>query len=101
MKTQTQPIPVAIIVRVSTSKQVNSRQLHELQAVADAKGWQVVEICKETVSGSADIGDRTGLQRAQELAAGGKIKKVLVHEVSRVARRPSVAHTFVEELEAH
>jgi len=101
MKTEAAPLPVAIIVRVSTSKQETSRQLHELQAIADSKGWQVVEICRETVSGSADLEERTGLQRAQELAAAGKIKKVLVHEVSRVARRSSVAHAFVEVLEGH
>src|SRR5207253_6336220 len=29
----------------------------------------------------------------------GKIKKVLVHEISRVARRNSVTHAFVEMLE--
>ena len=43
---------------------------------------------------------RQGLQRVQELAAAGKIKKVLVHEISRVARRNSVAHHFVEALES-
>jgi len=101
MKTNAQPVPVAIIVRVSTSKQENSRQLHELKAVADAKGWEVAEVCEETVSGSADLEHRSGLQRALELAAAGKIKKVVVHEVSRVARRSSVAHAFVESLEAH
>ena len=35
----------------------------------------------------------------EELARTGKIKKVLAHEVSRIARRPSVAHAFVETLE--
>ena len=99
MKANTAPLPVAILVRVSTNKQETSRQRHELQAVAEAKGWQVVEVCEETVSGSADKEDRTGLQRAEELAKAGKIKKVLAHEVSRIARRPSVAHNFVETLE--
>lgn len=95
------PVPVAIIVRVSTNKQETTRQLHELQAVAESKGWQVAEVCQETVSGSANIEERPALLRVLELAKTGKIKKVLVHEVSRVARRPSVALTFVEMLEAH
>jgi DNA invertase Pin-like site-specific DNA recombinase len=94
-------VPVAILVRVSTSKQETARQLSELEGHAKSKGWQVVEICQETVSGSADIKDRPALQRILNLAAAGTIKKVLVHEVSRVARRPSVAMTFVEMLEAH
>src|SRR5207248_9069139 len=36
---------------------------------------------------------------SEQLALEGKIKKVLVHEVSRIARRNSVAHRFVETLE--
>lgn len=94
-------IPVAILVRVSTSKQETARQVTELQALAKSKGWQVVEVCEETVSGSANIEDRPALLRVLDLAAQGKVKKVLVHEVSRVARRPSVAMSFVEMLEAH
>ena len=75
--------------------------MNELQTLAKGKGWTVVEVCEETVSGSADIEDRPALLRVLELAETAKIKKVLVHEVSRVARRPSVAMTFVEKLEAH
>jgi DNA invertase Pin-like site-specific DNA recombinase len=101
MKTEAPVVPVAILTRISTNKQENSRQLHELQAVADGKGWQVIELCQETVSGSADIENRPALLRVLELAAAGKIEKVLVHEVSRVARRPSIALAFVEKLETH
>jgi len=93
------PTPAAILVRVSTNKQETQRQKHELQAVAESKGWEVVEVCEETVSGSADREERPGLAWIEELARAGKIKKVLVHEISRVARRPSVAHAFVETLE--
>jgi DNA invertase Pin-like site-specific DNA recombinase len=39
------------------------------------------------------------LRRAEQLALEGKIKKVFVHEVSRIARRNSIAHRFVETLE--
>jgi DNA invertase Pin-like site-specific DNA recombinase len=99
METPVAKIPVAILVRVSTVKQETSRQISELQAYADAKGYEVVEICRETVSGRADEGERLGLQRAEELARSGRIKKVLVHEISRLARKNSVAHRFVETLE--
>jgi DNA invertase Pin-like site-specific DNA recombinase len=92
-------LPVAILVRVSTLKQENDRQISELQAYATAKGFEVVEICEEKVSGNADEVDRHGLHRAEELARAGMIKKVLVHEVSRLARRNSIAHGFIETLE--
>lgn len=90
-------IPVAILVRVSTRKQETDRQISELEAIAKAKGWHVVEIIRESISGSTK--DRAGLKRATQLAREGAIKKVLVHEVSRVARRNSVAHAFVEDLD--
>ncbi|MFZ4764937.1 MAG: recombinase family protein [Roseimicrobium sp.] len=101
-KTTTKAVPVAILVRVSTLKQETARQVSELRAVAKAKGWDVVEVCEELgVSGRADESERHGLQRVEALATEGKIKKVLVHEVSRVARRNSLVHQFVETLEEH
>jgi DNA invertase Pin-like site-specific DNA recombinase len=98
-KTQTKAVPVAILVRVSTMRQETNRQVSELQAYARQKGFRVVEVCRETVSGRANKDERMGLNRAESLAKEGKIKKVLVHEVSRLARRNSVAHDFVETLE--
>ena len=95
------PIPAVILVRVSTVKQDTDRQVTELRAVASSKGWEVVEVLEETVSGRADQSERSGLHRAEELARTGKIKKVLVHEVSRVARRSSLVHSFVEMLESY
>lgn len=92
-------IPVAILVRVSTSKQETKRQVNELTQYAQSKGYLIVEVCKETISGSAGDDEREGLRRVEELAAAGQIQKVLVHEISRLARRNSVAHKFVETLE--
>lgn len=93
------PIPVAILVRVSTNKQEVARQISELEAVAQANGWEVVETLQETISGNANLEDRPALRRIVQLGDTGKIKKLLVHEVSRLSRRPSVALTFVEILE--
>jgi DNA invertase Pin-like site-specific DNA recombinase len=93
--------PVAILIRVSTSRQETARQLTELSDYAAAKGYSVVEVCKETITGDAGSDDRQGLKRVEQLAEAGKIRKVLVHEVSRIARRNSVTHRFVEKLEEH
>jgi len=94
----TTSVPVAILVRVSTQRQQTDRQVAELSEYAKANGYTVVEVCSEVVSGRVGADERTGLQRAEELARRGKIKKVLVHEVSRIARRNSVTHSFVETL---
>lgn len=88
---------VAILVRVSTQKQETDRQIHELTETAKQKGWEVVEVVQEVVSGNAT--ERAGLNRVIELATEKKIQKVLVHEVSRVARKNSTAHQFIERLE--
>ncbi len=92
-------IPVAILVRVSTVKQETARQISELQKYAADKGYGVVEICEEQISGSVDDNERHGLRRVEQLAREGRIKKVLVHEISRIARKNSIAHRFVETLE--
>ena len=91
-------VPVAILVRVSTLQQETDRQVSELTAYATAQGYEVVEVCQEKVSGMADEDARHGLHRVEALARAGAVKKVLVHEVSRLARRNSVAHGFVETL---
>ena len=91
--------PVAVLVRVSTLRQETDRQITELRGYAEAKGYEVVEICQETVSGRAAKSERTGLLRAEELARSGTIKKILTHEISRLGRRNSLVHKFVETLE--
>ncbi len=92
-------IPVAILVRVSTTRQETNRQISDLTDYAARKGYNIVEICRETVSGRADENERQGLARAKELATSGAVKKVLVHEISRLARKSSIVHKFVETLE--
>lgn len=90
-------IPVAILVRVSTDDQNNARQLDELQAVATTNQWEVVEVIQEEgVSGNSRT--RPGVARALVLAESGQIKKLLVHEVSRLARNPAVLHDTVERM---
>lgn len=99
-KNKSKRIPVAILARVSTDKQDTSRQIDELREVAASNGWEVVEVIDELgVSGKANEDERYGLLRAYVLASQGDIQKVLVHEVSRIARRNSIAHKFIEEME--
>lgn len=101
MKIDSKQTPVAILVRVSTQRQETDRQISDLTAYADSKNYELVAVLTETISGKAGEEERHGLQQAIDLAREGKIKKVLVHEVSRIARRNSIAHKFVETLEEH
>ena len=96
---------VVILTRVSTKSQESDRQVSELQAVAKKKSWQIMDTIAEVVSGAAGkprgweiAAERGALEKVISLARQGKIDKVLVHEISRIARRNSDAHRFLEEL---
>jgi DNA invertase Pin-like site-specific DNA recombinase len=88
--------PIAILARVSTSKQTDDRQVHELTAHAEAQGWTVAEVIREQASGASH--ERPDIKRLLDLAKSGSIRKVLVHEVSRLGRRPALVHDVVEKL---
>lgn len=90
------PIPVAILARVSTSKQTDDRQVHELREHAEKSGWHVVEVIREQVSGASR--ERPEIERLMAMAKAGDVRKVLVHEVSRLGRRPALIHDVVERL---
>jgi DNA invertase Pin-like site-specific DNA recombinase len=87
---------VAIYVRVSRKDQDYHRQINDLQTVADAKGYTVIETIKEKVSGSKR--DRDGIKRLLELGESKTICKVLVTEVSRLGRKTVDVLKMVEML---
>ena len=87
---------VAILARVSTQAQETDRQVTELINEAETRGWDVIKVIREVASGAAS--SRTGIDEALELAESGKISKILVHEISRIARKNSAAHDFLERL---
>jgi len=87
-----------IAVRCSTNRQDTERQVHELRKVAESRNLEVVEVITETISGKTNGSDRHDLKRIIELADAGEIGHVLTSEVSRLARKNSVAHKFLEDL---
>jgi DNA invertase Pin-like site-specific DNA recombinase len=101
-KTNSKPSPAAILVRVSKTSQSVERQTTELRAEAARRGWKVVEVVEESgIGGAADEDRRTGIARIMELAEAGEIKCLMVHEVTRIGRRPAIIHPLVERLHAH
>lgn len=87
----------AIMVRVSTSRQETDRQIQDLRKIIASKGWREVALIEEeAVRGSAKV--RKGIDAVIALAESGAIDKVAVHEVSRIARKNSVAHLLLEKL---
>lgn len=74
----------AIYARVSTSDQSCERQISELAAFAKRGGYEVVEIFKETASGTK--ANRLARKQVMDLAQLRKIDAVLVTELSRWGR---------------
>jgi len=87
-----------IAVRCSSNRQDTERQVYELLKVAESRGLEVVEVITETISGKTDGSDRHDLKRIIELAENGEIGHVLTSEVSRLARKNSVSHKFLEDI---
>ncbi|WP_165940198.1 recombinase family protein [Dyadobacter psychrotolerans] len=91
--------PLAIIfTRVSKNVQNYQRQIDDLTAYAIKQGWTVTGVISEKISGSKSNEDRGGITQLMEAARLGKLKKVLVSEVSRLGRRPSQTHQVLEQL---
>lgn len=87
---------IAMYARVSTSDQSCERQLTELQAYAENKGYEITGTFKETGSGTKH--DRLERRKILELARKGKIDLVLVTELSRWGRSTADLRSTVEEL---
>jgi len=77
---------VALYVRFSTDGQTVANQERELREVAEAKGWEIVEVYRDNgVSGAKGRHERKGLDQALKEAVQGRYD-VLAALVSGLAR---------------
>ena len=98
MKNTHKPTPVALFVRVSKQAQDYERQIADLTNYAEQQGYAIVQTIAEKISGSKRNDERRGITELRELVTNGRIKKVLVTEVSRLGRRTSDVLNVIEEL---
>lgn len=75
---------VSIYVRVSTDDQDCERQVRDLTAYAERRGWTVVSVYRETASGARN--DRKERAKIIECARQGAIHAILVTELTRWGR---------------
>ena len=74
----------AIYARVSTSDQSCGRQVADLTAFAERGGYEVIDIFRETASGTK--ASRTARNKIMRLAQAREINSILVTELSRWGR---------------
>jgi DNA invertase Pin-like site-specific DNA recombinase len=86
---------VCLLVRVSTEKQDNFRQISELSDFCKERHYQIVKTISSTVSGSRSGADRPDLVELFEAAHRKEFSKVLVTEISRLGRKAKdIRHTI-------
>lgn len=89
---------VAIYVRVSTTEQNPELQNHELPDYCARRGWKVVEVYEDRMSGGKDR--RPGLDRLMADARRRKFDAVAVWRFDRFARSTSHLLRALEEFSA-
>lgn len=91
----------ALYVRVSTDRQTVENQLAELTAIADRRGWQIVETYSDAgVSGSKGRKDRPGLDGMLKDASRRKFDVVMAWAIDRMGRSLVDLLDTVQTLEA-
>ena len=78
---------VALYVRVSTDGQTVANQEHELRAIAEARGWDVIGIYSDAgISGAKGRALRPGLDQALKDAVRGRYDILAAWGVDRLGR---------------
>jgi DNA invertase Pin-like site-specific DNA recombinase len=91
----------ALYVRVSTDKQTVENQIAALSKVAEARGWQIVEIFRDAgISGAKGRKDRPGLDDLLKQAQRGKFDVVMAWAIDRIGRSLLDLLDTIQHLEA-
>jgi DNA invertase Pin-like site-specific DNA recombinase len=90
--------PVAVYLRVSTHEQTTLNQRLELESVAAARGWAIVETFEDVVSGGKGRAKRPGLDQALRAAVQGRYDVLLAWDVTRLGRSTTDLLGVLQEL---
>jgi DNA invertase Pin-like site-specific DNA recombinase len=82
--TKDKPMKAALYARVSTEDQDNGRQVADLTAFAQRRGFEIAYILEEKASGAKN--DRAERAKVMQLARERKIDAILVTELTRWGR---------------
>lgn len=91
----------ALYLRVSTTDQDTARQERELRTVAQARGWEVVEVYADNgISGSKGREQRPAFDRLHQDATRRRFDIVMAWSVDRLGRSLKDLLVFLGELQA-
>ena len=89
---------VALLVRVSTDKQLYERQVVEMEQYCKSVGWDVAKIFANRVSGTKKNEERPEIMEMLQYIEQNNIDKVCVLEISRLGRNTLEALKVIELL---
>jgi DNA invertase Pin-like site-specific DNA recombinase len=84
--------------RVSTIFQEYDAQVADLNAYCAGRGWNILNIYAEKVSGTKTAVERPALSELINFVKSNKVDKVVVTELSRISRSTTGALSIVQEL---
>lgn len=79
----TRRLKAVIYVRVSTAEQTVANQTPELMQLAEARGFEDIEVIEEVMSAAKQ---RPGFDRVMQMAHLGQVKAIVVFALDRVGR---------------
>ena len=85
-------------IRKSTISQEIDHQENLLNENSKQNGWIVVEVIRETISGTKKNEDRKGITHLQDIVNQGGIDLIVVWEISRISRSPRDFHNLLSFL---
>lgn len=92
---------VVLLCRVSTNSQDYNRQVNELTAYCQQRGWDIEKIFTNKVSGAKKNEERPEIMEMVEYVKTHEIDRVCVLEISRLGRNTLEALKIIQLLNEH
>lgn len=92
---------VCLLLRVSTSEQDYTYQYNTLKELCDRKGWEIVKVFANKVSGAKKNEERQEIVELIDFVQNNKVDRVVATEISRIGRDTLEALKTIEILNEH
>ena len=92
---------VCLLCRVSTQAQDYEYQISALTALCKSKGWEVVKVFANKVSGAKKNEERSEIKELVEFVKTNKVDRICATEISRIGRNTLEALKTIQTLSEH
>ena len=92
---------ICLLLRVSTSEQDYTYQYNTLKELCDRKGWEIVKVFANKVSGAKKNEERQEIMDMIDYVKHNEVDRVVATEISRIGRNTLEALKTIEVLNEH